>query len=286
MSEAPLVTLGLPVLNGGSMIAAALDSIVMQDYPNLEVIVSDNASTDNTSEILQSYKNRYPFIRIVRQKTQLSAIDNFMFVLREARGDFFAWCAHDDRRSANFVSGLLSAFNDPQTVLAFGDLRIWDGKNPPVSRTGYDFANVELMRWQRLRKAALMQCYHIYGLWRTRPLRSLDIRYANWWPDLPIMMGMTLYGSYRYIPGVTFCYYEVPKTTAQRATYQGNSISPIRNLLDVFRGCFVTVTRNAGAFAGLLALLFVIEKFSRQLWIRHSPFSRKVQTTTESPQSM
>ena len=67
----PLVTLGVPVRNGAAMLAAALDSIVAQDYPNLEVVVSDNASTDATPEILRDYVQRYRHIRVIRQERRL-----------------------------------------------------------------------------------------------------------------------------------------------------------------------------------------------------------------------
>jgi glycosyltransferase involved in cell wall biosynthesis len=270
MKDGPLVTLGMPVRNGGQMLRAALDSMVSQDYPNVEILISDNASDDTTPEILREYGERYDSIRIFRHDTPLNAMDNFMFVLGQAKGAFFGWCAHDDTRSPNFVSSLLPAFFDPQTVLAFGDLYIWDGKDSARLRRDYPFANDGLPRWRRLRQAALMQCFHIYGLWRTDALRSLNIRYSRWWPDLPIMMGMAANGFFRHVPGAEFRYFEVPKTTADRAHYQDQRAPAtlIVNLLDVFRGCTITVARAAGLLNGMLALAFVVEKFSRQVMHR------------------
>jgi glycosyltransferase involved in cell wall biosynthesis len=267
MMGVPLITLGMPVRNGAATLRSALDSMVNQDYPNLEIVISDNASADPTPDILRDYAARYSFIRIFRHDVPLTAVGNFTFVLEQARGAFFGWCAHDDTRSLNFVSGLLPAFADPQTVLAFGDLYILNGRDSASLRKVYDFANDGLPRWRRLRKAALMQCFHIYGLWRVDALRSLRIRYASWWPDLPIMMGMAANGIFRYVPGVTFEYFEVIKTTDERSYHQDHRAPAylIVNLLDVFRGCCVTVTRAVGVFYGTLALFFLVEKFSRQV---------------------
>lgn len=256
----------MPVRNGGATLQLALDSMVNQDYPNLEIVVSDNASDDSTSDILQHYAARYEFIRIFRQDKPLTAYDNFMFVLRQARGEFFAWCAHDDTRSLNFVSGLLQAFADPQAVLAFGDLYVWDGEGPPSFHADYRFSTEGLPRWRRLRKAALMQCFHFYGLWRIDPLRHLEFCYARWWGDLPIMMGMAANGVFRHVPGVLFQYFEAAKSTEARA-YAQNFQAPaalLINLLDVCRSCFVTVARAAGVLSGVLAFCFVVEKFARQ----------------------
>jgi Glycosyl transferase family 2 len=267
MTERPLVTLGMPVRNGAAMIRAALDSMVQQDYPNLEIVVSDNASDDETPAILRDYSNRYNFIRTFRQQKPIPVFENFMFVLGQARGDFFAWCAHDDTRSLNFVSGLLPAFSDSQTSLAFGDTYLWDGKNPASLHSDYNFATDGLPRWLRLRKAALMQCFDMYGLWRIDALRKLRVRHARWWPDLPVMTGAAVDGEFRYVAGVTLRYFEIPKTTAQRAHYEQYTAgaSLIGNLFDVSRGCFITVSRDAGLPYGLLTLVFVIERFLRQV---------------------
>src|SRR5579871_2114974 len=214
----------MPVRNGEGMLRGALDSVVAQSYPNLELVISDNASTDGTSEIIADYARRYPFIRVIRQPVTLTAIDNFMTVMREAGGEFFAWCAHDDTRSLDFVSSLLPAFVDPTTVLAFGDLYIWDGQSPPQLRKDYGFANESLSPLGRLHKAANMQCYHIYGLWRLSALRSIRYRYTHWWSDLPLILAAAAGGTFRYVAGPEFRYYEVPKTAEARAAYQDNRV--------------------------------------------------------------
>jgi glycosyltransferase involved in cell wall biosynthesis len=260
----PLVTLGVPVRNGAAMLAAALDSIVAQDYPNLEVVVSDNASTDATPEILRDYVRRYPHIRVIRQEQPLTAIDNFMFVMREAKGEFFAWCAHDDTRSADFVSGLMPAFEDPNTMLAFGDLYIWDGVKPAQLRSPYDFANDGLPAWRRIRKTAGMQCYHIYGLWRTARLRSIRYTYTHWWSDMPILLASAATGNFRHRPGPRFCYFEIVKAAAVRAAYQDNlrQTSRVKNFAALFKSAFSTVSDTAGLAYGVAAIAFLFEKYS------------------------
>jgi glycosyltransferase involved in cell wall biosynthesis len=260
----PLVTLGVPVRNGAGMLAAALDSIVAQDYPNLEVVVSDNASTDATPEILRDYRSRHPHIRVIRHERPLTAIDNFMFVMREAKGEFFAWCAHDDTRSADFVSGLMPAFDDPNTMLAFGDLYIWDGVRPAQLHPAYDFANEDLPAWRRIRKTAQMQCYHIYGLWRTASLRSIRYTYTHWWSDMPILLASAATGYFRHIPGPKFCYFEIVKATADRAAYQDNlrQTSRMKNFAALFKSALLTVSRTAGVAYGVAAIAFLFEKYS------------------------
>ena len=53
VEAAPLVTVGMPLYNGAALLRNALDSLLRQDYPNFEIIVSDNASLDDSAEIVR-----------------------------------------------------------------------------------------------------------------------------------------------------------------------------------------------------------------------------------------
>src|SRR6266508_180906 len=94
--EAPLVSIGMPVFNGQRFIRQALDSLLSMDYPNFELIISDNASTDGTAEICQDYAARDRRIRFYRNAKNEGAFGNFARVLALARGNYFMWAAHDD----------------------------------------------------------------------------------------------------------------------------------------------------------------------------------------------
>lgn len=93
MSQRPLVTAAMPVYNGASFIRESLDSILSQDYQPLEVLVVDDASTDQTPQILASYGDR---LRVVRHETNrgLGAARNSL--VEHARGEFVAFLDADD----------------------------------------------------------------------------------------------------------------------------------------------------------------------------------------------
>ena len=61
MSNEPKVTIGIPSYNSSKYIRQSLDSIVNQTYNNIEVIISDNSSSDNTVDILKEYEKKYGF---------------------------------------------------------------------------------------------------------------------------------------------------------------------------------------------------------------------------------
>jgi len=129
----PLVSVGVPVYNGEKYLAQALSSLVQQTHRDLEVIVSDNGSTDRTQEIAREFVSDDPRVRYYRQPFNLGAAGNYNFTLAQARGDYFMWTAHDDVRHARFLELAIKAFsNNPSASCVFsrsasidshGDLR-------------------------------------------------------------------------------------------------------------------------------------------------------------------
>ena len=89
----PLVSVLVPSYNGAAFLREALDSILDQTYPNLEVILLDDASTDETPDIAAGYGDR---IRYVRQPKNLGIYDNVNIGIERARGALIATYHADD----------------------------------------------------------------------------------------------------------------------------------------------------------------------------------------------
>lgn len=268
MNKQPLVTVGMPIRNGGELLSAALDSILGQSHLNLQVLISDNCSSDQTPRIIQTYLARDPRLSYVRQERPLSAIENFRFVLDQARGEFFMWAAHDDLHSADYVEKLVGGLlNNPTVVLAFGDLLITDAPDGCALLKSYDFSTEGLSWVARMRKAAFTQCFHIYGVWRTPELRRIPAPTNLWWPDLPIMVAAAKLGSFKYVAGAQFVYYETPKSNLQRVQYQNYKAR--FNLLLSVGGLIVAgysvVSAVSGPASGLWSAWLIIEKQFREL---------------------
>lgn len=95
-SETPLLSIGLPVYNGQNYLHAAIQSLLAQTFADFELIICDNASTDQTSEICRHYADRDARIRYHRNPINLGAAPNFNRCFELATGKYFKWAAHDD----------------------------------------------------------------------------------------------------------------------------------------------------------------------------------------------
>jgi glycosyltransferase involved in cell wall biosynthesis len=92
----PLVSIGMPVYNGERYIRKASDSLLAQDYENFELIISDNASTDETLRIFREYAAIDHRIKVYVHSHNLGAFTNYKNVLELAQGKYFMWAAVDD----------------------------------------------------------------------------------------------------------------------------------------------------------------------------------------------
>lgn len=128
----PLVSAVLPTFNRAWSLKRAIDSVLTQDYPYIELIVIDDGSTDQTSSILKSYQNR---IKIIRQSNSgVSAARNAG--IREAKGELIALLDSDDAWKSQKVSCQVTFFNDNPEALICQTEEIWirNGKrvNPKI----------------------------------------------------------------------------------------------------------------------------------------------------------
>lgn len=185
----PLVSVGMPVYNGEKLIRRALDSILKQNYPLIEIIISENNSADTTYTICTEYKKRSKDIdiRILRQNTTIPVLDNFMAVLEPAKGKYFMWAAADDSWSSSFVSKLVEKL-ESNTRYAVAQTAIMKVSESNYKNIGYvNFKgknNPEKCSMLQLTKrivSPLKYNFYIYGLFR-RELLIEAFRYA---PRIP-----------------------------------------------------------------------------------------------------
>lgn len=100
----PLVSVGLPTFNRASSLTKALESVLQQTYPNIQLIISDNASTDETQSICEKFCEDEQRITYIRQNSNVGAANNFAEVLRWSTGEYFMWLGDDDWIDHSYIS--------------------------------------------------------------------------------------------------------------------------------------------------------------------------------------
>jgi glycosyltransferase involved in cell wall biosynthesis len=123
----PRVSLGLPVYNGESHLAEALDSLLGQSLQDFEIIISDNHSTDATEAICRGYAARDRRIRYARSDQNRGAAWNFNRVLDLARGRHFKWTSANDLHAPDYLIRCVEVLDArPEVVLCYPKTKLID----------------------------------------------------------------------------------------------------------------------------------------------------------------
>lgn len=117
MSHDVLVSIGLPVRDGADRIERAVRSVLGQDHARLELIICDNASTDDTEEICRALAAEDERISYHRQSVNVGLLPNFVQAMRVATGEFFRWIGDDDWLAPNFVSRAVEPLVEDESLV-------------------------------------------------------------------------------------------------------------------------------------------------------------------------
>lgn len=131
----PLVSIAIPNYNYGRYLKECVDSALAQTYPAIQVVVSDNASTDGSWEILQAYRDD-PRVRIFRQEATLPVGNHFGFVLYWCDGEYVVLLSSDDALKPEFVARTLEvvlAHPERTVSLVAAEREVIDGEGRAVA---------------------------------------------------------------------------------------------------------------------------------------------------------
>ena len=131
MPEFPLVSIITPSYNQARFLEATLRSVLEQEYPNIEYLVVDGASTDGSVEIIRKYADRLAWWASEKDTGQSEAINKG---LRRAQGEFVGWLNSDDVYLPGAVSAAITVFQShPEAGLVYGDAQAIDSDGKPFN---------------------------------------------------------------------------------------------------------------------------------------------------------
>jgi glycosyltransferase involved in cell wall biosynthesis len=117
----PLVSIGIPTYNREAKLTRAVESALAQTHRNLELVISDNASDDETEAVCRAFCERDPRVRYLRSPFNRGPSANFNTLFGEMRGDYLMLLSDDDWLEESYVATCLAELNRrPEHVLVCG----------------------------------------------------------------------------------------------------------------------------------------------------------------------
>lgn len=143
-----LISVALATFNGKKYLRDQLDSIYNQTYKNIEVIVSDDASNDQTIELLNEYKSKYGLKYYINDKNY-GLISNFQKAIEHCNGDYIALADQDDIWKPNKIEMLLKNIGNKSLVCS--DALVIDSNGNVLSESLFDYGKLKFFYQDQLR---------------------------------------------------------------------------------------------------------------------------------------
>jgi glycosyltransferase involved in cell wall biosynthesis len=258
----------MPVFNGGEHLVPALECILSQDLDDLEIIVSDNGSTDGTPEIIETYVKRDTRIRAFQHPKNIGAALNWRFVALQARGRYFKWASANDLFEPSLI-GRCVGFLDthPDYALCHSRTGFIDDRNQHGPIFDGDFAVVDedpTARFQKvvaeLRLCTPLQC----GVVRTDVIRRYGYLGNYQGSDMVLVALIALAGKIALLPDVLYWrrWSEATATPLRTPLEQERMIRPDAKAPAIF----VDARRHIGYFSGVFRAPLSARDRSRALY--------------------
>ena len=182
MNDKKLVSIALCTYNGDANLKQQLDSIVNQSYPEIELIVVDDCSTDNTLNILKEYSARYSFIKLFINPQNLGYIRNFEKAMSLCNGDFIALSDQDDIWDLNKIEKQVKAIGN--NLLIYHDSEFVDQNGESLSLYMSDIMN--LYRGDQPEVFLFFNCISGHSVLMKKELRNEllpfpEAYFHDWW---------------------------------------------------------------------------------------------------------
>lgn len=196
----------MPVRNGRRYIRQAIESLLSQTMGDFELIICDNASSDDTQDICRDYETRDSRVRYHRNERDIGPAANFNRCVELARGKYFRWHAHDDLCASRYLERCVETLEqDATVVLAYPRTTIVDETGAAIEQ--YEFH--PRTNWPRAsrRFAELVLVNHrlhraveIFGLMRLESLRQTPLQGAYARGDSVLLVRLALLGRFVELP--------------------------------------------------------------------------------------
>lgn len=188
------------VYNEAEYVRQSVESILAQDYDNVEFILADNASTDGTSDVCEALAAANPTITYVRHAENIGAAANSVFVLEESSGPYFMWASGHDLWDPSFVSRCVRALEArPAAALAYADSRWIDQHGDAWDRESGHYDTRGLPTIGRFFTAFWGNLHPVLGVIRSEHLKAIPTIFACAGSDQIVLAELALRGDFVFV---------------------------------------------------------------------------------------
>jgi glycosyltransferase involved in cell wall biosynthesis len=209
-----VLTIGMPVYNGETTIEEAISSILSQSFQDFVLVISDNASTDGTPDIIEKMARMDCRIRYFPQTSNIGALANFLFVADKIQTPYFMWFASDDIIDSRFIATCIDILEGRANLgMAFSSINNIDSKGRVIR----EYPELHFLSgrasWRTVSRFVLSpelfgKANLFYSIYRRKIVQKALAQHGlkdAWGSDMSFVLSALIYGGGIYIfPEVLF----------------------------------------------------------------------------------
>jgi glycosyltransferase involved in cell wall biosynthesis len=228
-SNKNIVSIGLPVYNGEKFLEKRIENILNQTYENLELIISNNHSNDQTDKICRKYEKKDIRVKYYFQEKQISITKNFGFVLEKSTGKYFAWASVDDILELTFIEKNLEILEQNEKIVgSSGQVQSYGGRTNFLKQDNLDSKFTKWkkkigMKFAKIKNIPTNGTYEenvrmylklrgheqiFYGLFRTNQLKQMMVYELTMTFDWAVILNGLKFGNYFVVSDTTMYRYD------------------------------------------------------------------------------
>jgi glycosyltransferase involved in cell wall biosynthesis len=180
-----------------------LASILGQTFQDFELLIADNASTDETESVCRELAERDGRVRYHRHAENIGAAGNYNFTFEQASGEYFKWAAADDLIAPDYLERCIEVLDrDPGVVLAYSLVERIDENGQPLSIERYPMRVGSSKPHVRFRDLVCVQhsCFAVFGVVRRRDLGTTKLIASHRGSDRNLIGELGLLGRFHELP--------------------------------------------------------------------------------------
>ncbi|MCG6155267.1 glycosyltransferase family 2 protein [Rubinisphaera margarita] len=302
----PRVSIGLPVYNAANYLDECLQSMLSQTFEDFELIISDNASTDETERLCRSWQEKDERIRYIRQPENVGAVRNHNLLVDYAQGEYFKWIGHDDVYDERWLEQCVQLLDSEPDVgwcqcrvlhIDEAGTVIAPEEDPAIlaGHSSHSLLETGLVKpgYTRADRAACNRfhsvilgttwCSDSYGLIRTEILSRTGLFPQCYGPEKVLMAELALHARFAEIPDVLFykrihrgasAQIETPQERAHFVHGKTSSRIPsdrlvlLKGYLSAVRRAPLSLSERARCTVSVMQYLGQVNKWKRILFSR------------------
>ncbi len=258
MEDESTIDIIMPTYNGEKYLEQQLQSLLEQSYQNIRIIISDDNSSDNTTDILKKYKEKDKRIEIYFQEKNLGVVKNIEFLLKKVENPFYMLCDQDDYWLPEKVQKSIDTLKQNDADLVFGDLEVVDENLNTIYPSYNDFMHISRKIKNNINKKDINYLYNcVTGCTILAKKETI-----SWVLPIPIKSGFSIHdhwigimssinGKLAYIQEkyIKYRQHGDNQVGATKITHKYTKMEPVREfLIDVKLGIFETYEENNDKF--------------------------------------